>query len=141
VIVHNRNADQRVLEIIRESKCRKGVFHCFSSTWDTARKALDLGFYISFAGNITYKNTDVIRDAAVRVPADRVLIETDAPFLSPQPVRGKMNHPGFLGYTLEALAELRGIEPVKLAQDTADNARKLFGIIPKSVSVRGAAEF
>ena len=127
VIVHNRNADDRVLALIRESRCRHGVFHCFSSDWETARRALDLGFYVSFAGNITYAKTEVLRNAAARIPEDRLLAETDAPFLSPAPVRGRANHPGHIGYTLEALADIRKTDPFVIAECTVENARNLFG--------------
>lgn len=126
VIIHNRSADESVLQLVRESRCRKGVFHCFSSGMDTARRALDLGFHISFAGNLTYKNTEMIREAAAGIPSDRILIETDSPYLSPQTVRGRTNHPGHLGYTLETLAELRHEDSERLAEGTVRNARELF---------------
>lgn len=126
VIIHNRSADERVLQLVSESSCRKGVFHCFSSDKDTAKKALDLGFNVSFAGNLTYKNTELIREAAAMVPADRILIETDSPYLSPQLVRGRSNHPGHLGYTLETLAEIRNEDAEGLAERTVANARDLF---------------
>jgi len=126
VIIHNRNADERVLALIRESECRHGIFHCFSSDRNTAEQALELGFHISFAGNITYKKTEAIRDAAIHVPSDRILIETDSPYLSPQSVRGRSNHPGHMGYTLQLLAELRGESPDELAAHTVENTRRLF---------------
>ena len=126
VIIHNRAADDRVLALVRESGCRHGVFHCFSSGWETARRALELGFYISFAGNLTYKKTEEIREAASKIPSDRVLVETDAPYLSPQPVRGRTNHPGHIGYTLETLAEIRRDDIEKLAAITVENSIALF---------------
>jgi len=128
IIVHNRNADDAVLAAIGGSPCRRGVFHCFSSDSSTARKALDLGFHVSFAGNLTYKASDEIRRAAAMIPDDRLLVETDAPFLPPQAVRGRTNHPGFIGYTLEVLAEIRGTAPEDLAARTRSNAASLFGI-------------
>lgn len=128
IIVHNRNADSRILAIIRESPCRKGVLHCFSSDWDTASKALDLGFSISFAGNISYPKTDDIREAAEKVPKDRLLIETDSPYLSPQVLRSKSNHPGHLGFTLETLAEIRNDEIEEIAEQTTLNAKNFFRI-------------
>lgn len=127
VIIHNRSADESIIRLVRESSCRKGVFHCFSSDLDTAKKALDMGFHVSFAGNLTYKKTEMIREAAAEIPSDRILIETDSPYLSPQAVRGRSNHPGHLGYTLETLAEIRKEEPERLAERTVMNARKLFG--------------
>ena len=128
VIIHNRNADGRVISLVSESPCRIGVFHCYSSDWKTAKQALDLGFHISFAGNVTYKNADSIRDVASRVPRDRLLIETDAPYLSPVPVRGRDNHPGHLGYTLEVISDCRNEDPRLLAEATVRNARELFGL-------------
>jgi len=127
VIVHNRNADKSLLTIIQESACRHGVFHCFSSGWETAKSALDLGYYISFAGNLTYKNADEIRAAALRVPRNRLLVETDSPYLSPKPMRGKPNHPGHIGYTLEVLAKLRKEDIETLAGNLVENALELFG--------------
>ncbi|OQX28600.1 MAG: hypothetical protein B0D92_08065 [Spirochaeta sp. LUC14_002_19_P3] len=127
VIIHNRDADEQLLSLIRDSSCRMGVLHCFSSDWETARQALDLGYYISFAGNITYKKTENLQDAAKRIPEDRILIETDSPYLLPQPVRSrKSNHPGYIGFTLEALAAIRGKEPEHLARQTNENAMRLF---------------
>jgi len=128
VIIHNRSADERVLELVEESDCRSGIFHCFSSNWDVAKKALDLGFHISFAGNISYKKTEVIREAAARIPSDRILLETDSPYLSPQTVRGIPNHPGHIGYTLETLAEIRNENPEELAATIVGNALGIFKI-------------
>lgn len=129
VIVHNRNADERLLEIIGSTACNYGVFHCFSSNWETAKAALDLGYYISFAGNLSYKHADEIRRAALRIPQDKLLIETDSPYLSPLPVRGKANHPGHIGYTLETLAELRKEDIEGLAGSLVKNASVLFGLM------------
>ena len=130
VIIHNRAADDRVLAILRESGCRCGVFHCFSSGRQTAVQALELGFHVSFAGNLTYRKAEEIREAAAIIPSDRLLVETDAPYLSPQPVRGRMNHPGHIGYTLETLAEIRHDDPEELAKIMVANSLKLFGIKP-----------
>jgi len=128
VIVHNRDADERVLAIIGSTACRRGVFHCFSSNWKTAEAALNLGFHISFAGNLSYKNADEIRTAALRIPRDRLLIETDSPYLSPAPMRGRTNHPGHIGYTLKTLAELRGEDIETLANSLVENSLALFGL-------------
>lgn len=126
IIIHNRDADSRIFAIICETECRRGVFHCFSSNWESAVKALDLGFFISFAGNLSYKKSIDIRDVAVKVPADRLLIETDSPYLSPQQVRGKTNHPGHIGFTLKTLAELRNCDMAELASQTAANGFTLY---------------
>ena len=126
IIIHNRNADGRILEIIEESSCRGGVFHCFSSDWETAHRVLDLGYDISLAGNITYKRMGMLHEAARRIPPDRLLIETDSPYLSPQCMRNRGNHPGHIGYTLEFLAEIRKEDPASLAWNTTENARRVF---------------
>jgi TatD DNase family protein len=103
-----------------------GIMHCFSGSIDDARRALDLGFYLSFAGNLTYPKAQGIRDAAVFAPADRILVETDAPFLAPIPLRGQRNEPAFVAHTAAALAELRGISPEELADLTTENFHRLF---------------
>ncbi|MEG9437512.1 TatD family hydrolase [Edaphobacter sp. HDX4] len=103
-----------------------GIMHCFSGSVDDARRALDLGFYLSFAGNLTYPKAQGIRDAAAFAPADRILVETDAPFLAPIPLRGQRNEPAFVAHTAAALAELRGISPEGLADLTTENFHHLF---------------
>lgn len=103
-----------------------GIMHCFSGSVDDARRALDLGFYLSFAGNLTYPKAQSIRDAAAFAPADRILVETDAPFLAPIPLRGQRNEPAYVTHTAAALAELRGISPEELADLTTENFHRLF---------------
>jgi TatD DNase family protein len=103
-----------------------GIMHCFSGTADHARRSLDLGFYISFAGNLTYPAAKNIREAAAFIPADRILVETDAPFLAPVPLRGQRNEPANVVHTAAALAELRGISPAELAALTTANFHALF---------------
>ena len=127
VVIHNRSADERILAILRSSPGHSGVLHCFSSDWKTARGVIEAGFYVSFAGNLTYKKSDAIREAAARIPLDRLLIETDSPYLSPQAVRGRNNHPGHIGFTLEYLAEIRNEDIEVLALNLIENAGRLFG--------------
>ena len=103
-----------------------GVMHCFSGTPDDARRALALGFYLSFAGNLTYPRSVAIREAAAMAPADRILVETDCPFLAPIPHRGQRNEPALVTHTAAALAELRGISPDDVANLTTANFRRLF---------------
>jgi TatD DNase family protein len=103
-----------------------GVMHCFSGNIDDARRSLDLGFYLSFAGNLTYPKAQGIRDAAAFAPADRILVETDAPFLAPIPHRGQRNEPALVAHTAAALAELRGISSEELAAITTENFHRLF---------------
>jgi TatD DNase family protein len=103
-----------------------GVMHCFSGTVEQARRSLDAGFYLSFAGNLTYPRSQAIRDAAIAAPADRILVETDAPFLAPIPHRGQRNEPALVRHTAETLAALRGISPEELAMMTTENFHRLF---------------
>ena len=103
-----------------------GIMHCFSGNVEDARRSLDLGFYLSFAGNLTYPKATGIREAAAFAPADRILVETDAPFLAPIPLRGQRNEPAFVAHTAAALAELRGISLKQLAEQTTENFHRLF---------------
>jgi TatD DNase family protein len=103
-----------------------GIMHCFSGNVEDARRALDLGFYLSFAGNLTYPKAQNIRDAAIFAPKDRILVETDAPFLAPVPLRGQRNEPAYVKHTAAALAELRGISEEELASITTENFYTLF---------------
>ena len=100
--------------------------HCFTESWETARSALDLGFYISFSGIVTFRNAESLRAVAAKVPADRLLIETDAPYLAPVPHRGKTNEPAFVRYVAEELAKLRGVSFDDLARSTSQNFFSLF---------------
>lgn len=127
VIIHNREASSDLFEILRRRPLeRPGILHCFSGTQDEAFKALDLGFMLSFAGNLTYKSAASLRKTAAGLPLRSLLIETDTPYLSPRPVRGRINHPGHLGYTLETLAEVRGTDPASLSCSLKENFLRLF---------------
>ncbi len=105
-----------------------GIMHCFSGSVEQARRSLDAGFYLSFAGNLTYPKSQAIRDAAVLAPADRILVETDAPFLAPIPLRGQRNEPAMMVHTAAALAAIRGISVEELANETTANFNRLFSI-------------
>jgi TatD DNase family protein len=123
------NAEHDLLALIAEhwaSHGIPGVMHCFSGDLDHAKRSLDLGFYLSFAGNLTYPKAQGIRDAAAFAPADRILVETDAPFLAPVPLRGQRNEPAFVAHTAAFLAELRGISAKDLVELTTANFRTLF---------------
>ncbi len=109
-----------------------GIMHCFSGTLDQARRALDLGFYLSFAGNLTYPAAKTIREAAAFAPADRILIETDAPFLAPIPHRGQQNEPALMVHTAECLAGLRNLTPEALAALTTANFQSLFNLVSRT---------
>ena len=108
-----------------------GLIHCFTGTRMLAEGALDLGFYISFSGIITFKNAEELREIAGRVPLERILVETDAPYLAPIPNRGKRNEPAFVVHTAALLAKLKGISPEELAQATTDNFFRLFAKAPR----------
>jgi TatD DNase family protein len=129
VMIHCRNAERRLCEIVRETGLppRGGMIHCFTGDAGAARDFVDLGFYISFSGILTFKKADALRAAAGVVPEDRLLIETDAPYLAPEPYRGKSNEPAYVRRTFEAMAVLRGAEPSALAARIRDNAARLFG--------------
>jgi TatD DNase family protein len=132
IVIHCRDAERRLVEIVREVGIprRGGVIHCFSGNADAAREFLALGFSISFSGIITFKNAAPIREAASIVPDDRVMVETDAPYLAPEPYRGKRNEPAYVQRTLEALADLRGVEAATLGARVISNAARLFRLPP-----------
>ena len=130
VVIHCREAEPDVLRLLRDDFDRngpvRGVMHSFAGSAETARACLEMGLYISFAGMLTYKNAEAIRDVARGVPADRVLVETDCPYLAPVPVRGKRNEPAHVVHTARALAEVQGLPLEVLAERTTANARALF---------------
>lgn len=128
IIVHDRDAHQDVLRILREEKAKEigGVMHCFSASWREAKEALDLSFYISFAGNLTYPANKEIQEAAQKVPRERILVETDSPYLKPWPDRKGRNEPMFVAQVLRFLADLRREKLEDLAQASWENAHTLF---------------
>lgn len=130
IIIHTRNAKQDTLDILRHHKAHEvgGVLHCFTEDWAMAEQAIDLGFYISISGIVTFNQANSVREIARQIPADRLLIETDSPWLSPVPFRGKVNHPGRVRHVAEKLAELRGVSLEVLAKTTFDNANRLFNL-------------
>lgn len=128
VVLHNRDADERLPAIMAEFPSLTGVFHCFGSSLDVARRVLDLDFYLGFTGLVTFKNAQSVRDVAKFCPLDRLLIETDAPYLAPVPFRGKTNEPSYLPRVAATIAELHGISVEECARITNENARRLFGL-------------
>jgi TatD DNase family protein len=125
VVVHTREADLETAEILKaELGPDGGVIHCFTSDWTAAQRYLALGMCLSFSGVLTFKNADAIRDAAARVPIDRILVETDCPFLAPVPHRGRRNEPAYVALTAARLAELRGLTLEELSLQTTGNARR-----------------
>jgi TatD DNase family protein len=124
LVVHTREADAETAGILeRELGPDGGVIHCFTSDWTAAQRYLALGMYLSFSGVITFRNADAVRDAAARAPLDRILVETDCPFLAPVPHRGKRNEPAWVTATAQALASLRGMPADELGRVTTENAR------------------
>ncbi len=111
-----------------------GILHCFTGEWEHARRAMDCGFLISFAGNITFPSAEQIREVAAKVPLDRLLIETDAPFLAPLPYRGKRNEPAWVSRVGDKVAELRGLSAAEVASSTANNFFRFFGVAPDAES-------
>lgn len=128
LIVHSRSAKEDTLTIWAEEGAAEvgGVLHCFAEDWDMARRALDMNLYISFSGIVTFPKTEAIQEVARKVPQDRFLIETDAPYLAPVPFRGKPNYPHYVRYVAEKIAELRGVAFEQVARISAHNFYALF---------------
>ena len=130
IIVHTRQAAPDVIRILGEEQARDvgGVMHCFVEDWDTARAAMDLGFYVSFSGIVTFRNAREVQEVARRVPLDRLLVETDAPYLAPVPHRGKENRPAYVRYVAEHIAALREVPAQVVFEATTANYRRLFAV-------------
>ncbi len=128
LIIHTRAAAEDTMNTLRDRQARDagGVMHCFAEDWAVAKAALDIGFYISFSGIVTFKSAKAVQDAAKQVPLDRLLVETDAPYLAPVPHRGKTNEPAFVRHTAEFLADLRGESLDSIAEATTANFERLF---------------
>ncbi|HEY0174031.1 MAG TPA: TatD family hydrolase [Pyrinomonadaceae bacterium] len=136
VIIHSREADEETAEILRrelDGSGTSGVLHCFGGGPALAEAALGLGFYISFAGNVTFKKAEPLREVALTVPPERLLVETDCPYLAPVPHRGRRNEPAFAVETARFLAELRGVGHEELGRVTSENFSRLFGVALSSV--------
>lgn len=128
LIIHTRDAREDTIDILRQEGAKEvgGVMHCFTETLEMARAAMDLNFYISFSGIVTFKNAAELRAVALEIPEDRLLIETDAPYLAPVPHRGKPNEPKYVNRVAETIAELRGVSAQEIAAKSADNFHRLF---------------
>ncbi|MEX2963565.1 TatD family hydrolase [Microbulbifer sp. TYP-18] len=128
VIVHSRDAREETIDLIRAhgNPEHAGVLHCFTESWEMARAALDLNYYISLSGIVTFKNAAALRDVARRIPLDRLLVETDSPYLAPVPYRGKSNIPAYVREVAEFVADLRGLPFERLAEATTENFFRLF---------------
>lgn len=133
LVIHTRSASDDTLAILKEEgdgpgEAPRGVFHCFTETAEVARAALDLGFYISFSGILTFRNAQDLREVARWVPMDRLLIETDSPYLAPVPFRGKVNQPAYVPHVAAQLAELKGCSAEEIGRVTSNNFERLFGL-------------
>ncbi len=130
LVIHTRAAAEDTLALMREEGAGEagGVMHCFTETWEVAEAAIELGFYISFSGIVTFKNAKQLHDVARRVPLDRMLIETDSPYLAPVPFRGKTNEPAWVKHVAVGIAQLRGIPVEDVARSTTENFFRLFKI-------------
>jgi len=132
-IIHNRESSEDVIRLLSESALagreRPGVLHSFSAEWHVAEAALEMGFYIGITGPVTYKKADSLRDIVSRLPLNRIMVETDAPFLAPQQRRGKRNEPAFVAYVAEQIATLHDLSSEEIARITSANAQRLFGLV------------
>jgi TatD DNase family protein len=131
VIIHSREADEDTIRILAEEwpgAGRAGVMHCFGGGRWMAERALELGFYVSFAGNVTFKKAEPLREVARMIPPERLLVETDCPYLAPVPHRGRRNEPAYVADTARFLADLRGTTPEEMGRATTDNLMRLFGV-------------
>ena len=128
LIIHTRDARQDTINILTNENARDigGILHCFTENWEMAKKGLDLGFYISFSGIITFKNAAELREVVAKTPMDRMLIETDAPYLTPVPYRGKANHPGLVPLVAKTISDVKNIPLEEVARITSQNFRELF---------------
>lgn len=130
IIIHNRDATEDVVTILKEESVEEvgGIMHCFTGSIEVAKQCMDMNMYISFGGPVTFKNAKKPKEVATEIPLDKLLIETDCPYLTPHPYRGKRNEPAYVSYVAEQIAELKGISYDELAKHTTENALKLFQI-------------
>ena len=130
LIIHTRSARQDTMDMLIQGGAEKcgGVLHCFTEDYEMAKRALDIGFYISISGIITFKNAEELRDVVRKLPLDRLLVETDSPYLAPIPYRGKPNQPAYVRETCEYVATLKGVSTEEFARITTENVQKLFKI-------------
>ena len=128
LIIHTREAAKDTMDMLEAEGAAQcgGVMHCFAEDWETAQRALDIGFYISFSGIVTFKNAQEMRDVARKVPLDRILVETDSPYLAPVPMRGKTNEPGFTRYVADVVADVKSVPVEEIAAVTTENFFTLF---------------
>lgn len=128
VIIHERNAHEDGMNIVREFPKVTGVFHCYSGSAEMARQLVNMGWYIGFTGVLTFKNARKAVETAQRIPLERIVLETDCPFMAPEPYRGKRNHPGYLMQMAQKLAQIRGLDVEEVIRVTTENAKRLYRI-------------
>ena len=130
LVIHTRSSAADTLRVLHEEggEAAGGVFHCFTESAEMALAAIEMGFYVSFSGILTFKNAQALRDVAQHLPIERLLIETDSPYLAPMPYRGRLNSPAYVPHVAAALAELKGVSVEELAAQTSANCRRLFGL-------------
>jgi len=135
IVIHNRDAHEDVVRLLREERAAEvgGVMHCFSGSWEIAKMCLDMNFYISFGGPVTFKNARVPKEVLAKVPLDRLMIETDCPYLAPEPYRGKRNEPAYVSHVAEAAAQIKGIDLQEMANIAGQNTLNCFRIRDNSV--------
>jgi len=128
IVVHDREAHQETLEILKSEKAEEcgGIIHCFSGDYEMAKECIDMGFFISIPGSITFKNAERFREIVKRLPLESLLVETDAPFITPEPFRGKRNEPSYVKYTAQKVAEIKKVSFEKVAEVTTENALQIF---------------
>lgn len=131
IIIHNRDAHQDVINILKEENASEvgGIMHCYSGSWEIAKQALDMNFYISFGGPITFKNAKQPKEVLAKVPLERLLIETDCPYLTPHPHRGKRNEPAYVRLVAQAAAQIKGISIKEMEEITTNNAKNVFNLL------------
>ena len=128
LVIHTRSSAADTLRVLEEEGGSHGVFHCFTESAEVALAAIEMGFYVSFSGILTFKNAQALRDVAQLLPLERLLIETDSPYLAPIPYRGKLNSPAYVPHVAKALADLKGVSVEELAAQTTANCKRLFGL-------------
>jgi len=126
LIIHTRQAADETVRVLKSNNAEQAIMHCFAEDWKIATECLDLGYYISLSGIVSFKNAHQVHEVAKKVPLDRLLIETDSPYLAPMPYRGKQNRPSWVAYVCKAIADLRGMAVEEVAQITTDNFLRLF---------------
>ena len=131
IVIHDREAHRETLEILKSEKAEEsgGIIHCFSGDYEMAKACMDMGFYISIPGSITFKNAEGFRKIVERIPLESLLVETDAPFLTPEPFRGKRNEPSYVRYTAQKVAEIKKVSFEKVAEITTQNALRVYRLL------------